>query len=135
MGTALRARLSPNHKYYIDSHRYYEVKHFCMQYNLWKQAYGELDGLSTCEDRESELDHDDRTYTIAVKRLTYLDKMQLVEQTAIAADSNIHSYILKGVTEGRSYNYLKTVLNIPCGKDLYYDRYRRFFWLLDKNKD
>lgn len=26
-------------------------------------------------------------------------------------------------------------LDIPCGKDLYYDRYRRFFWLLDKLRE
>jgi hypothetical protein len=24
---------------------------------------------------------------------------------------------------------------MPCGRDTYYDRYRRFFWLLDKMRD
>ena len=28
--------------------------------------------------------------------------------------------------------YLKSKLDIPCGRDMYYDRYRRFFWLLIK---
>lgn len=54
----------------------------------------------------------------------------MVEITAIEADPCLHSYIIKGVTEGRSYTYLKTVLGIPCGKDMYYDGYRKFFWLL-----
>lgn len=51
------------------------------------------------------------------------------------ADEELYSYILKAVTEGLSYTYLKTALEMPCGRDAYYDRYRRFFWLLDKERD
>lgn len=35
---------------------------------------------------------------------------------------------------GVSYIYLKTRLGMPCGKDMYYDRYRRFFWLLGNSR-
>lgn len=59
----------------------------------------------------------------------------MVEQTAIEADANLAYYILKAVTEGLSYSHLKARLEIPCGKDMYYDRYRRFFWLLSKIRD
>jgi len=45
-------------------------------------------------------------------------------------DPALADYILKAVTEGRSYTYLKTVMNIPCGRSMYFDRYRKFFWLL-----
>ena len=34
----------------------------------------------------------------------------MVEITAIEADPCLHSYIIKGVTEGRSYTYLKPFL-------------------------
>jgi hypothetical protein len=61
--------------------------------------------------------------------------MKLVEQTALAADSELATYILKGVTEELSFNMLKSKLDIPCSKDTYYDRYRRFFWLLDEIRD
>ena len=44
-------------------------------------------------------------------------------------------YILKGVTEGWSYDILKARSNIPCCKDVYYNLYRRFFWLLNKARD
>lgn len=56
----------------------------------------------------------------------------MVKQAAIDADPDLYPYILKAVTEELSFTYLKTKPNIPCGKDMYYDRFRRFFWLLDK---
>jgi hypothetical protein len=49
-------------------------------------------------------------------------------------DPELHSYILKGVTEGVSYKWIKSKLKIPCGRDAYYDLYRRFFWLLNRKK-
>ena len=74
------------------------------------------------------------TSQYAEKRLECLEKMKLVEQAAIEADPDLHPYILKAVTEELSFTYLKTKMNIPCGKDMYYDRFRRFFWLLDKSR-
>ena len=103
MATNIRAKLSEKNKYWIDKHRHYELKHFCLQYPSWKKAY-------------------------------YADRINLVEQTAKQADDELYMYLLKGVTEELSYTYLKSQLNIPCGKDMYYDRYRRFFWLLDNSR-
>ena len=50
-------------------------------------------------------------------------KIALVEQTAIEAGEDIAEWILKGVTlEDATFYYLKTFMNIPCEKDMYYDR-------------
>lgn len=135
----VRAELSEKNKYYIDKHRYYELKHFCLQYPIWKKLYLEIDGLVSCTYDPVRFSKSnmpsDPTSKLAEERLLYLDRMKIVEQTAIAADSDLASYILKAVTEGLSYTYLKTKLEMPCGRDMYYDRYRRFFWLLDKIRD
>lgn len=135
----VRAELSEKNKYYIDKHRYYELKHFCLQYPTWKKLYSEIDGLVSCTYDPVRFSKSnipsDPTSKLAEERLLYLDRMKIVEQTAIAADSDLASYILKAVTEGLSYTYLKTKLEMPCGRDMYYDRYRRFFWLLDKIRD
>ena len=64
----------------------------------------------------------------------YGEKIKMIEKVALETDNCLHKYILKAVTEGLSYTYLKTRLGIPCGKDMYYDRYRRFFWLLSKSR-
>ena len=49
-------------------------------------------------------------------------------------DSDLADYIIIGVTEGCSYDILKARLDIPCCKDVYYELYRKFFWLLDKER-
>lgn len=139
MATVIRAELSKRNKYWVEKHRYYELKHFCLQYPFWKRAYSEIEVLSGCA-YDPVIFHKsntpgDPTGKLAEERLLYLDRMKLVEQTALAADSELASYILKGVTEELTFNILKSKMNIPCGKDTYYDRYRRFFWLLDKVRD
>ena len=47
MATKIRPVLSEKNKYYIDKHRYYELKHFCLQYDDWKKAYSILDGYDS----------------------------------------------------------------------------------------
>ena len=46
MGTTIRPELSEKNPYWIERHRYYELKHFCLQYPIWKKAYAALDGFS-----------------------------------------------------------------------------------------
>lgn len=139
MGTTIRPELSEKNPIWIERHRYYELKHFCLQYPIWKKAYAALDGLSR---RPSDMEVfsknrgvGDPTARCAEARSHYLERMKTVEQAAIATDAELSTYILKGVTEGWSYDILKARLNIPCCKDVYYNLYRRFFWLLNKVRD
>lgn len=138
MATVIRAEISEKNKYYIDKHRYYELKHFCLQYPEWKKAYASccesVIFSSKFERMTSTNMPSDLTAKYATLRAQYASKIQLIEDMAIAADPTLYKYILKAVTEGLSYPYLKTAMNIPCGKDMYYDRYRRFFWLLNNER-
>lgn len=138
MGETVRAELSKKNKYWIDKNRYYELKYFCLQYPLWRKAYELLDGLQLCSYDlvyVSNSDLSDVTGKCVEERSLYFERMKTVEQAAIEADPYLASYILKAVTEGYSYNYLQTQLNIPCGRDMYYDRYRRFFWILSNSRN
>lgn len=139
MGTVIRPEISGKNKYWISKHRHYELKHFCLQYPLWKKEYAlcESPGArsSTAERIPSTNIPGDPTANAAMKKLQYAEKIKIIERAAIEADEDLWPYILKGVTEGHSYTYLKSRLNIPCSKDTYYDRYRRFFWLLSNFRD
>ena len=61
--------------------------------------------------------------------------MKMVEKATNEANGDLAEYILKGVTEGLSYDVLKVKMDIPCCKDVYYENYRRFFWILNKMRD
>lgn len=139
MGTVIRPELSIKNKYHIDKHRHYELKHFCLQYPKWKKAYSELEnpsiGSSAVEKLPSSNIPGDPTGRQAVERSYYSKRIKMVEKAAREADNDLYLYILKGVTEQLSYTYLKSRLEIPCSKDTYYDRYRKFFWLLDETRD
>lgn len=136
MATMIRPEVSIKNKYWIDKHRHYELKHFCLQYPEWKKAYAEFDNpsmpLSMIERIPTSNIPGDPTAKRAMMKAHYRERIQMVEKVAAEADKYLAEYILKAVTENLSYTYLKSKFDIPCGKDLYYDRYRRFFWLLNK---
>lgn len=136
MATLIRPEISMRNKYYIDKHRHYELKHFCLQYPLWKKAYHELDDMTISLAvvdgvRTSNMPGDPTAKRVLLKSY-YMERIELLESIAIQADPYLYRYILKAVTEELSYTYLKAKMDIPCGKDMYYDRYRKFFWLLSE---
>lgn len=136
MATVVRAEISENNKYWISKHRHYELKHFCLQYPEWKKEYLTL-GVPTASSAMLEVisstnTPSDLTAKYAIRRVYYAERIELIEKVAREADNYLYEYILRAVTEGLSYTYLKSRLKIPCGKDMYYDRYRRFFWLLNE---
>ena len=139
MATVIRPVISENSKYYIDKHRYYELKHFCLQYKEWKKDYEACNEAiifaSTVDRMPSGNVTSDLTAKYALKKVQYAERIGIIEKAAKEADDFLYPYILKAVTEGLSYTYLKTRLDIPCGKDMYYDRYRRFFWILSELRD
>lgn len=136
MATIIRAEVSKKNRYHIDKHRHYELKHYCLQYPSWRRAY--VDSLDSdipmvmIEGAQLQDGLYDPTAARAVTRAYYSNKMEMLEQVAKDTDRYLWHYILKAVTEGLSYTYLKTKMGIPCGRDMYYDRYRRFFWLLSE---
>jgi hypothetical protein len=123
--------ISEKNKYWIDKHRHYELKHFCLQYPTWKKAYAEssegIYGSSTAERIPSGNLPGDPTGQRATRRAYYIERIKMIEDAAREADRYLYDYILKAVTEERSYTYLKAKMKIPCGRDMYYDRYRKFF--------
>lgn len=136
MSTTIRAELSERNKYWIEKHRYYELKHFCLQYPLWRKARAALDSLSKRPNNSAAVSRTNKVSSPVEKcveaRLFYTDRMELLENVANETDEVMSVYILKAVTEGISYDHLKVRMNVPCCKDTYYELYRRFFWLLNK---
>lgn len=134
MSTVIRNEVSKKNPYYLSKHRMLELKHFCLQYEEWRKerakitvlqsyGYGKIPG--------GEIS--DKTAKLAMRAAELDGYMTMVVRCCKEADSYIWTWLLEGVTEGVGYEVLRA-RGIPCGKDYYYDRYRKFFWLLDKER-
>ncbi len=138
MGTVIRADISAKNPYWISRNRYYELKHFCLQYPEWKR---ELSNLSSIKNQTvitptifSSGTFSNPTADCAEKMIFLKERIGMIEKAAHDAEPDLANYILKGITENLSYTYLKTKLEIPCCKDKYYELYRKFFWLLSNTR-
>ena len=129
-----RAKISIKNKYYIPKFRYLELKNFCLQYNDWKLALKEISLIRAHLETGNDTASSNPTEEMAAKRIRYVENINLIEETAKLADPLIAKWIVKGVTESYTYEYLHLKLEMPASRDMYYDRYRRFFWILDKKR-
>lgn len=139
MSKAVRPELSSKNKYWVERERYYELKHFCLQYQGWKKMLDALDGLSKNREELEKVAKTNNisnpTETLAIERAKWSNRINLVEKAAKEADEEFAPYILKGVTEGINYDHQNAVTPLPMSRDTYYILYRRFFWILDQYRD
>ena len=125
------------HKYNISKHRFQELYHFCLQYGEWKDELNyKIDTVGSFKITGMPIHNGnvDATQNLAVRRATLEKNCKIIEESAKEADPAIYPYIVKAVTEELTFKYLKTVMGMPCGKDMYYDRRRKFYWILDQKK-
>lgn len=137
MATEIRSELSKKNPYYISKHRYYELKHFCLQYPEWRSKYKSLEfqGIPYSPYAFSRLsDISDPTAKLALIKTIYSDRMDMVEECARQTDEEIGPYIQIAVCEGCTYDKLNARLYVPCGRKKFYELYRRFFYILDKER-
>lgn len=137
MGTKTRPSLSDKNKYYISKHRYYELKHFVQQYPEWVEKLKDISSLAkvapTDSDKIQKGSVSDPTCDAVEKGLLYSLNMQIVDQSAKETDPVIGTIIMLNVISGDSYD--SGVANVPCCREVYYELYRKFFYILDQKKN
>ena len=132
MSTKIRPEITKKSKYYIPKHRYYELKHFVQQYPDWVKAIRELDGLSRRPvDYVCSNDISDPVYRAAEKREELQRRIKIITDVANQTDKTIGIYILTAIINNESYDKINARSNIPCCREVYYELYRKFFFLLD----
>lgn len=122
-------------KYYLDKHIYYSTIHYAYNYNEWKKQLSGLTDTSkaiTYSDMPKGFNPEaDPTADLVARRIKILDRILPIEEAAKEAGDDLWEYILLGaVNEEVSYIHMKTLKNIPCGKNAFYEMRRKFYWIL-----
>lgn len=145
--------------YGISTHRYHELKSFCLQYQEWqdKLKYN-TDTVQSKTITDMPICHNagDATSNLVMKRIELFNQCEMIEQTLIKAlgdtlnkdtkDSKVQDNIemiiekmyprmLKAITnDDINYAYLDESMNIPCGRNTYWKIRRYFFFLLSEKR-
>lgn len=130
--TDIRTKLSKKNPDYISKHRYLELRHFCLQYNEWKESLSQMDIFPSGSIVKINSNVSDPTARIVMKRSIYLNNIKMIEECSKETDVILAPYILKAVTDGLTYDKLNARSKVPCSRDVFYKLYRRFFKILNE---
>ena len=124
-------------KYRISVKKARELYYFCLQYGEWKEELSsKINSLKSGCGGGSGKGIGDSTMALAIKRTILKDKCELIESTIMETDKELYRYLLKAITEEVvTYQYLRSVMGIPCSRRRYYETRRRFYYLLSKKKE
>ena len=127
--------LSEKNEFYLPKEEFLTVLHFSLQYPNWVQE------LRTEPDTSKAITYDgekvqtsgeyDACSETAMRRYTRETKKKLVEDTAREVAPEIYDYLILGVAYGWTFWQLQAK-GMPCEKDTYYNRRRKFYHLLAK---
>ena len=122
-------------KYELTQKRLQTVKAYAREYTDWikmraymtstskSQRYDEPKGNAKGAGRPTE--------NLAIRLVQISKKIDLIERTAREVDPFIYPYLLKGVTEGKTFEELLAD-GITCSRNTYYTRRRKFYWMLSE---
>ena len=122
-------------KYTLSDKRKKTVMAYAMEYTDWKKDYDSFNldntGIDQSIDRVQKSKIPDKTKDSALILHDLSKKIILLQQTAKEVDPYLWKYVLKGVTEDLTYEQLAGQ-GLPCSRNTYYSKRRRFYWLLNQ---
>ncbi len=123
--------------YKLRKYEFLHVYYYCLRYNEWRDelAY-KTDTVKSIEISDAPRgsgNEGNATEDLAIRRAMLSKNCEVLEQTAIEADADLYQYIIKAATnEHITYDYLKLIMDIPCSRNTWYQRRRKFYWLMSK---
>lgn len=128
----IRLRHSKKSRYYLEPELYMETYWHCMRYHALKTEYENSVGLVRGRSEGASSGTGDPTASQAMRLARIGTAIRRIEDTARAVAPEIYTYLLAGVTERHmTFDRLKAK-GMPCERDMYYDRRRKFYWLMAK---
>lgn len=132
-------KMSYEGKYKLSRAEFNNAKWFAYRFNEFLDEYNSLkDSVSAISYENADMPHavnktSNPTMSLAERRAELSRKMDIINRCCQQAGGDISEYLFKAVTnENVTYNHLKTFMQIPCGATMFYERRRKFYWLLAK---
>lgn len=129
-------------EWYLNKHRYYELKHFCLQYPDWKKLISKFEDDCITAGITADVINSGRCSSKVANLASSLaplnEKMEMVRTAAYEACNHQFWYdiLLEAVTTNQSYEDLEAqICMMPVSRDEWHNLYKKFFWCLDKIRD
>lgn len=124
-----------NSRYYVDKETFLTVLHYCKQYPLWLAELDAipvpLNGISYDKDSVQSSSDYDSTSDLAMRRAAISRKKDVMDKCAKRTAGDLSEWLIMGVGHGLTYFQL-VERGMPCGRTLYYDIRRRFYYEMSK---
>ena len=123
-------------KFYIPKSAFMSARYYALRYHEYIDRYRQLqsediDAIDYSKDRTDGGSQNSSVESKAIKMAELKEKIELIENTAVEAGGDIAKYVLKAVTEEDVPCWLLIKqYDMPCGKKMFYERRRKFYYLL-----
>ena len=131
--------LSAKNEYQLDNAAFYHAYYFALRYPTFK------DMLEEMGDGSRGLSYDSQPHgsankssleNLAIKRSRVSSRIDLIESSCRLADAELYPWLIKAVTnKDVGYEYLRYQLGIPCSRGTFYNRRRKFYYILSNKLD
>ena len=130
-------RNSYSGKYTLSKSEFLSAKYYALRYKEWKTEWDTMTDTVRAVTYDGDMVQGNGsgqpTEQLAIRRAELTHKIRIIEETADEADPALNKFILLYVTEeDMTFEKLKRISGIPCGKDLFYHVRRKYYYLLAK---
>lgn len=126
---------SKNSKYWVPTEDFRTALHWSLRYPLWVAELSvepdTAQAIRYDKDKVQTSGNYDSTMETAIRRDELRRKKELLEETVREVAPEIFSYLLLGVTQGRTVYQLINE-GMPCGKDYYIEKRQEYYYLISK---
>jgi len=133
-----KERTATLQKWGISRDRYFELKYICRQYRAYQRAAKRVEdeiagGFNdvTLRDGPRGTKVSDTTAERALRLARSniaRERVEAIRCAAMEAERGIYKQMMRHVTQGVPFEHMQ----VPCGRQYFFEAKRRFFWILDK---